>query len=174
LIGWTPTQVFYLHALGFKPVVARRPKQAPAPMAGADQADAVARHDAASGFSSEGSQRPLWVVLALERNDLNWRENPLCKRVFSALGLALDQLAWIQPAQSHAHSAGLVLHAHVGTICLGAGAQAWLLQQAQANPLGQEAALILKKLLVWPAPAELQTAAGKRALWQAWAAQLRP
>jgi hypothetical protein len=171
---WRPLQAFYLEAMGFERWTLR---PAPAPLALVSTATAIATPAAAVdsvGYRYSGPQAPSWMVVALSDAAPAFFSSTLGSSIAFALGLNAHEIGFLQPARGETIAAAPALQALAGTICLGATAQAWLLQQAQAQPLGLEAALSIQSLQVWPTPEEIVTPAGKQALWREWTLQARP
>lgn len=169
---WRPAQAFYLDAMGLERWALRN---RPTPTAvAAPAAVATPSANANVGYLYSGPAAPSWIVVALNDTIPAFFASTLGRSIAFGLGLDIQQIGYLRPAGSEVSTLTPTLSTLRGTICFGAAAQAWLLQQAQAQPLGLEAALSIQSLQIWPHPEAIASAAGKQALWQEWTQRRRP
>jgi len=181
LSAWSHSQAFWLDALGLERWdlrTSRTDQTRPLPPPDLLLPAAVAKAAASSatlqvGLSYSGATQPRWVMVGLSSELQAFFSDKLGSRILRELKIEPAQCAYLIPASHAAPAVELDLTALEAVACLGAPAQAWLLQQGQFNTLGTEAKLSIQHLLCWPDLTALQGAEGKRALWQTWTAYLR-
>jgi hypothetical protein len=89
-----------------------------------------------------------------------------------AMRLTDSLLSWAS-TRSTAATPMIDFNALRTVMVVGARSEAWLLQQAQADPHGIEARLSVAELITIPDLPALHEADGKRALWRTWCRRRR-